>query len=199
MTENSDDELEIMKTIMQLLKPLEQSGQNRIIQTVNTYYGLDWGYVPNHQAMPIAKDSPMNTSQDFEKSVPYSESEQLPVSPKDFLMEKMPQSDMERVACLAYYITHYREQPYFKNLDLDKLNTEAAQPRFSNLSKSAGNALTNHYLAAAPTKGMKQISAHGEAYVRALPDRAAARNTMRSKPRRKNTKAVNKKKVTPNG
>src|SRR5689334_20180124 len=30
------------------------------------------------------------------------------ISPKEFMAEKAPATDVERVACLAYYLTHYR-------------------------------------------------------------------------------------------
>jgi len=47
------------------------------------------------------------------------------MSPKDFLLEKQPRTDVERIACLAYYLTHYRATPHFKTIDLSILNTEA--------------------------------------------------------------------------
>jgi hypothetical protein len=90
------------------------------------------------------------------------------------LLEKRPQTDVERIACLAYYLTHYRDQPQFKTLDLSKLNTEAAQIKFSNAAKAVDNAAGSHFLMQAG-QGKKQISAIGELYVQALPDRSAAR------------------------
>ena len=47
-------------------------------------------------------------------------------SPKDFLFRKEPNTDVERVACLAYYLTHRRGTNHFKTIDISKLNTEAA-------------------------------------------------------------------------
>lgn len=92
---------------------------------------------------------------------------------------------MERVTCLAYYLTQYREQRYFKTLDISKLNTEAAQIKFSNPAKAVDNATSYGYLAPA-TKGNKQISAGGELFVDALPDRDAARAAMlNARPRRR--------------
>jgi hypothetical protein len=61
-------------------------------------------------------------------------------TPKEFMLEKQPSTDVERIACLAYFLTHYRNTPHFKTLDLAKLNTEAAQPKFSNTAYSANNA-----------------------------------------------------------
>ena len=63
------------------------------------------------------------------------------LSPKEFLLEKQPRTDVERIATLAFYLTHYRDTPHFKTLDLSKLNTEAAQPKFSNAASSANNAV----------------------------------------------------------
>jgi len=107
------------------------------------------------------------------------------MSPKEFMIEKQPRTDVERVACLAYYLTHYRDQPHFKTLDLSKLNTEAAQPKFSNAANSVNNAVKRGYLAPS-TKGNRQLSAAGEQFVHALPDREAAKNAMANhRPRRR--------------
>jgi hypothetical protein len=107
------------------------------------------------------------------------------MSPKDFMVEKQPRTDVERLACLAFYLTRYRDQPHFKTLDLSKLNTEAAQPKFSNAANSVNNAVKQGYLVPS-TKGNRQLSAAGEQFVQALPDREAAKNAMASlRPRRR--------------
>jgi len=109
-------------------------------------------------------------------------------------MEKQPKTDVERLACLAYYLTHFRELPHFKTIDLSKLNTEAAQPKFSNPAFSARNAVNYGYLAPA-TKGQKQLSAAGELFVRNLPDREAAKAAMSAATkRRKNSRSSKKAK-----
>ena len=90
------------------------------------------------------------------------------------MRDKAPQSNLERAACLAYYLTHYRDTPYFKTLDISALNTEAAQPKFSNASVAVEDAMKAGLLVQA-TKGNKQLSAAGELYVQSLPDRAAAK------------------------
>src|SRR5437762_3507811 len=35
--------------------------------------------------------------------------ERSELSPKDFMFQKQPRTDVERIACLAYYLTHYRD------------------------------------------------------------------------------------------
>jgi hypothetical protein len=92
---------------------------------------------------------------------------------------------VEKVACLAYYLTHYRDTPHFKTLDISKLNTEAALIKLSNPAVSVDNATKMRYLVPA-TKGNKQLSAIGEQFVLALPDRERAKDVMsQARPRRR--------------
>ena len=104
-----------------------------------------------------------------------------PPSPKDFLFHKQPDTDVERVACLAYYLTHYRGTTPFKTIDISKLNTEAAQRKFANAANTMANATRGNFLVQAGKKGMKQLSADGERYVDALPDRLAAKAALGKK------------------
>lgn len=97
--------------------------------------------------------------------------------PKEFMFQKQPRTDIERIACLAYYLTHYRDTRQFKTIDLSKLNTEGAQIKFSNTAFAVVNA-TNAGLLVAAEKGCKQLSAVGELYVEALPDRDRAKEVM---------------------
>ncbi len=107
------------------------------------------------------------------------------------MFQKQPNTQIERVACLAYYLTHHRGTPHFKTTDISKLNTEAAQSKLSNVSHAVNDA-TRAGLLATAAKGTKQLSALGEKYVEALPDRAAAKAvgpTMRGRrPRKKSNR-----------
>jgi thymidine phosphorylase len=120
------------------------------------------------------------------------------MSPKEFLFQKQPKTDVERIAALAYYLTHYRDMSQFKTLDLTKLNTEAAQPKFSNAASSANNAVKQNYLVPT-TKGQRQLSAAGERFVAALPDREAARAAMNVGAPRRRARKSNAAKSKPAG
>jgi len=75
--------------------------------------------------------------------------------------------------------------PHFTTSDLNQLNTEAAQPRLSNPTYTVNNATKMGYVTSA-SKGTKQLSAGGEQFVLALPDRDSARKAMeRFRPRRR--------------
>ena len=137
-----------------------------------------------HATAPL----PTPSTSDTHSARPLFSEDRVP-SPKEFMFQKQPRTDVERIACLAFYLATYRDTPHFKTPDLAKLNTEAAQPKFSNITYASDNATKAGYLALIQ-KGVKQITAPGEQFVAALPDREAALKAMqnsrsRKTPRRK--------------
>jgi len=175
-------ELEVLTTVLQALQDLPPEARLRVVAAVTSFFGIA---TPLHIRPSSTPSAVMAAGERTSHDQPSSFSQDRTPSPKEFLLEKRPQTDVERIACLAYYVTHYRGTPHFKTLDLSKLNTEAAQVKFSNASWAVDNATKLGYLVPA-TKGAKQISALGELYVQALPDQAAARSAVaHAKPRKR--------------
>jgi hypothetical protein len=174
-----DLDLEVLTQIISAFKRLDSDAQQRVFEAVTTFLGFS-----------IARHAPSSSVASGNTTSSFSSNPAL--SAKDFLLEKQPRTDVHRVACLAFYLTHYRDTPHFKTLDISKLNTEAAQPKFSNAAKSVDNATALGYLVPA-VKGTKQLSATGERFVLALPDLESAKAVLASaKPRRKSRKTNNK-------
>jgi hypothetical protein len=164
--------------VLDILKKLDPEDRRRIIETVATFFQMS-SSAHRYSTQSVVSGAASG-------SVPFSEDRSI--SPKQFLLEKDPKTDVERVACLAFYLTHYRGMPHFKTIDVSKLNTEAAQIKFSNAAVAVNNATQQNYLTGAG-KGAKQLSAFGEKFVLALPDREAAKIVMsqarqRRRPRR---------------
>jgi len=185
MAENNVN-VEALTTILSILKDLDTESQRRTIQAVITF--LDIPLSTSHKSSPLP---------DYQKSdIGRSEvsfSENRSISPKDFIRDKAPKTDIERIACLAYYLTHYRDTPHFKTIDLSSLNTEAAQPKLSNAAYAVDNA-TKAGLLVQAVKGAKQLSAAGEYFVQALPDRDAAKASLSNmRPKRRIKKTTSKK------
>jgi hypothetical protein len=159
--------------VVAVFRRLEGPSRERLLKTIATLFAIN--LVEAHQAGP--------------RTVTFAEpverfSKEQSLSPKEFLIKKQPQSDVERVACLGYYLAHYRDQQHFNTRDISSLNTEAAQRRFANAANAVGNATQYGYLVPG-VKGMKQLSAGGEMYVESLPDREAATAALaNSRPRR---------------
>jgi len=145
-----------------------------------TYFQIQ-GAAPSPVSAPPKE--PAETPEAGHGVLGFSEREQM--SPKEFILEKEPKTDVERAACLAFYLTHYRDTPHFKTLDISKLNTEAAQRKFANAAYTLSNAARRGLVVTA-TRGQKQLSAIGEQFVQALPNRDAAKQVLArlSKPRR---------------
>ncbi len=184
----SEDRLGLLSNALNeavvIFRKLDDEGRVRLLKTLSTLFGITIG--------PEVSTGPRTVSYG-EATERFSKEQSL--SPKEFLFKKQPRSDVERVACLGYYLSHYRDQPHFKTFDISKLNTEAAQTKLSNPAQAVDNATKTGYLAQA-TKGLKQLSAAGEMYVEALPDREAANAALAySRPKRGSKKVHTRKTV----
>lgn len=175
--EPKTDDAEVLGQIISSMKKLDVDARRRVYQTIGTFFQLDQSSsrpttstdgrtVSDYQTTPSPPGEPSFSADRAPK-------------PKHFLNEKQPRTDVERVACLAFYLTHYRDMPEFTTLDISKLNTEGAQRKLSNATAAVNNASQYGYLVPAG-KGTKQISAAGERYVQALPDYDAAKEAMSS-------------------
>lgn len=163
------------KDVIDRVFGFDNEALQRIFRTAITFYKLE----------SLLGDRPLSRQSDqspAHASSPHggretSFSKRAEISPKDFLFQKQPQTDVDRVASLAYYLTHYRNTRHFKTIDISLLNTEAAQVKFSNAAYAVANA-ANAGLLVPAGKGAKQLSAQGERYVEALPDRSAAKEIL---------------------
>jgi hypothetical protein len=164
-TDTFEAELAAMRACAQAIEPLAKEAQQRILAWLMERYSA---------GMPVGQRRGLGVS-----STPSSSGvDQVEVTAKRFLQEKTPQSDVERIAVLAYYLTHHRDKQHFHTADLTALNTEAAQPRFSNAANAASNAVKSSGFLADAGKGMRQLTVKGEEAVDALPDRGALKAVM---------------------
>jgi hypothetical protein len=166
--QNSGPNFTIVSRIIEQLEPLASEDREHVLRTVATWFRV--GLPPAAASNAQLPSLPTSATEDEKFS-------NRPVlSVNDFIFEKDPATEPERLACLAYYLTHYRETPYFKTVDLTRLNTEAAQKTFSNPAVASSNAIRDGFFVSAPKAGYKQLSAMGERFVHALPDRESAQN-----------------------
>jgi hypothetical protein len=172
-------DIQAFQTVVSAMSQLDEQRRVRLISAVAAFFDIGrFGTPLGARSAPLGNES-------FAARADDSFSADRSLSPKEFLLQKKPSNAVERVACLAYYLAHYRNTPHFKTLDLSKLNTEAAQIKFSNATAAVDNAARAGLLTGA-TKGNKQVSAIGEIFVQALPDREAARAAIASaRPRRR--------------
>lgn len=191
----TQDEFHALQSVIAALRGLDSEARYRILESASTFLGVAPTQSRSTQNVNIG--SALGSSATTHGSrAPFSEDTTM--SPKDFLMEKAPKTDVERIACLAYYLTHYRATPHFKTLDISMLNTEAAQPKFSNTAYSTNNAVKLNYIVPS-SKGQRQLSALGERFVQALPDREAAKEVLLSMRRKSRNRRKRTSPETPAG
>ena len=193
MTVAPKEELEVLQGILLALGELDKEAQTRLLETVATYLGLGGFTAAKNVSGGDVSGSVVIEGRNVQIGKRFSEHEEM--GPKEFVAEKDPRTSIGRIACLAFYLTHYRDKRHFQTLDLSRLNTEAAQQKFTNATQTVKDAVRAG-LFAPGKKGHKQISALGEQYIQALPDQKAAKEVLDRyrKPRRKK-KSANKGKA----
>ncbi len=119
-TPAEQDELSTLTSILAQLSRFDPVTRERIIHTITAFHGIT-------SRGATSASSPQSGTASGGHTPVGTFSEDRSISPKQFMFEKQPRTDVEKVACLAYYLTHYRDLQYFKTLDISKLNTEASQ------------------------------------------------------------------------
>jgi len=115
-------------------------------------------------------------------------------SASEFYRSKRPKTDAQKIACLAYYLTHHKNTHEFKTADLQVTETESKAPKITNLPRAVDNASRSARVLTSTTAGLKQITTHGEDVVNALPDQEAVKEVLRAqKPTKRRKRKSNKK------
>ena len=179
------DEFQAIQDVLEIFKKINPEDRTRILKTVGTFLNVN-----SHQPAEFPQEITHEKNHERRNGT-YSFSEDRSMSAKEFLLQKKPATDTERVACLAFYLTHYCDTPYFKTLEISKLNMDAAQIKLSDAAVAVNNATRDGLLVPA-SKGQKQISAMGEMFVQALPDRDAAKKILKASKSRKRSGNNNK-------
>jgi hypothetical protein len=120
--QNSGTSFTMVSRIIELLEPLAPEDREHVLRTVATWFRVG----PSAQS-----ESHLSSLAGPAKSLEDEKFSNRPVlSVKDFIFEKNPATEVERMACLAYYLTHFKDTPHFKTVDITHLNTDAAQRTF---------------------------------------------------------------------
>lgn len=167
------------KDVIHRLEDLDNEARRSVFRRALGFFELDIALSPSPIRRPQSDRDTTPTQQGSANGGAPHFGDRAELPPKEFMFQKQPRTDIDRIACLAYYLTHYRDTRHFKTIDLSRLNTDAAQIKFSNTAFAVVNA-TNAGLLVAAEKGTKQLSAIGELYVEALPDRDKAKEVFAS-------------------
>jgi hypothetical protein len=174
-------ELDAMKIAFDALSKLEPERRSRAARWLVEALGVE-------VAAPELSDPSLGDYADREPTGGPSGAPAGRQTPKAFLAAKKPKTAVERVACLAYYLTHDRETSTFKTKEVVALNTEAALPKLANAVRDVNNAADASGFLASAGRGDKQITSRGEALVEALPDREAVKKALEDHPYKRRTR-----------
>src|ERR1035441_10104364 len=207
-------ELKAMESICAALQSLEPAARNRAVWWLLGALRTSDGQIPTSALISESQNLTDGSSQNTYDSPAIRSAPAIPPAippaiqgvdsalertPKEFISHKNPQSVVERIVCLAFYLTHHRETSMFGSREIEALNTDAACSSI-NRTRDLDNASRSGYLVPAPDR-KKQISAKGEDLVKALPDREAVKVALSkySSQKRRKPSSSTKKRETSNG
>jgi hypothetical protein len=185
------DAADMIHTILKGLSGMDEADQQRVLSTVNAYFR----YSPTALAPGTTTQGEGGGQGRAAGAGAGQQRTDQQFTPEEFLEEKRPQTDVERVVCLGYYIIVHRREQGFKTKDLTALNNEANQPKIGNPTEATKNAYKSHLLVQAG-QGQRKLSTYGRKYVEALPDRDAARALKADLPKRRTRKRAASRKHT---
>ena len=117
------------------------------------------------------------------------------LNPKQFIAQKKPKTQYERIACLGYFLHTGRKVAEFGAEEIAAINKEAAKQPISNLSQILNDTTRKYGYLTAAGVGNKQMTVLGDAIVEALPDRDAVKTAIAEhRPGKKRKRVANKKK-----
>ena len=164
--------VEALGTVLTALDGLDSADQLWVMESVGSRLGVK---------------APVRTSEldQAGDTAPVARGEGAGITAKAFLKQKNPQTDVQRVTCLAYYLNHHKGAKTFNAKELAALNIEAAGTRIGNLSQAVANATKQNQYFAPAGGGKKQITSFGEDMVDALPDQEKVKAADKNRPRKR--------------
>jgi hypothetical protein len=154
----ANDNVTVLTTVIAALATLPKEQQQWVMQTAASRFALTVNSAA--QTLPLVPSPVAPTS-------PTPENPGQTV--KAFIKAKNPKNDMQRVACLAYYLQHRKDISTFKSKDIDEQHEAAGGIKF-NLAQAVANATNVSKYFAAAGEGKKRLTTLGEDVVEALPD-----------------------------
>ena len=93
---NEQDVYAVVDRVIQELLPFDQNSRLRVYRTVGTFFSFEASFskIPEN----VDSRTPASVSREPKFSSPSEP------TPKEFMLEKQPNTVVERVACLAYYL-----------------------------------------------------------------------------------------------
>jgi hypothetical protein len=187
-------ELDAMAAAYKALESLDETGRQRAMHWLSGALGI----APSAPTTKGSTARPGDTPQGNGAIAKNEDTGDIP-RPKEFIVQKRPKNNAERIACLGFYLTHYRGMTSFSAREISTINTEAALSKMLNLSRDIDNTdRTSGYIVSAGSR-LKQMTSRGEELVRALPNRDAVKLALESHPHRRRKASTGAKKSTPSG
>ncbi len=172
MAQKKNDSTGALVVVVAELEPLNDSDRNWVLQSAASKFGLTLqGTVGSVQA-GVARSlltPPMagaTTTADAQSAL---------TNPRAFIRFKKPTTDVQRVACLGYYLAQTTGQQGFTSKAISTAHTDSGGSSI-NMPRALDNATRGAKYLSNRGPHEKQLTTLGEDVVNALPDQAAVKS-----------------------
>jgi hypothetical protein len=197
---NPPDEFDAARTVVETLKPFEQTKQKLIFRWASESLGIFESLPPSAILPPDSLESAPKAAPE----APRAPKSDVSANIKSFVESKNPKNDVQFAATIAYFHQFVAPTDTRKDEisgeDLLDACRKVGRTRFTNPTQTLINAHALGLLDKGSTRGYYRINAVGENLVAmTLPETppAATSSTSKKKPGRKSRQEIPKKRATP--
>jgi hypothetical protein len=189
------DSTSALVRVVQALEAVEEKDRQWVLQSAASKFALTIQVPAGNAAGAQAGASPAGGM----PGIPAATGDiQAAIAKKDaraFIRIKKPATDVQRVACLGYFLAQTTAQHGFSSKDISKTHTDSGGSAI-NMTRALDNATRGAKYLSNRGPRQKQLTTLGEDVVNALPDQAAVKTVEAgAKGRRGGKKGKNSKKV----
>src|SRR6266511_3165755 len=105
---------EATKDVIHRLEDFDNEARRSVFRRALGFFELDIASSATPIRHPQSDRAPIQQESANGGAPHFGDRAELP--PKEFMFQKQPRTDIERIACLAYYLTHYRDSRQFETI-----------------------------------------------------------------------------------
>jgi hypothetical protein len=173
MAVKKNDSTAALVAVVSSLEPLNDQDRQWVLQSAASKFALTVPVVGG-QASAASVSTVVTTPSGASGATADAQSAIARKDPRAFIRIKKPATDVQRVACIGYYLVQTTGQQGFTSKAISTAYTDSGGSKI-NMTRALDNATRGSKYLSTRGPGEKQLTTVGEDVVHALPDQAAVR------------------------
>jgi len=172
MAEKKTDSTAALVVVVKALENLSVEDRQWVLQSAASRWNTNYNITANMGGFAVSANA-VTGVQNANHVVPAKSAAEMQ-NVRAFIRAKNPKTDVQRVACLVYYLTQTTGQLGFSSKDINQAHVDSGGSKI-NMTRALDNATRQSKYISSRGSNEKQLTTLGEDVVAALPDQAAVR------------------------